>query len=381
MKTNNTVALTVTPGFASGTTAITCMSLCLTWLGACTPEYRISLADFLEQNAAREQAARDALPTGTFNLDSYLGPYKVGPGDVLSIGMTGADGVPLFPPALSRLDKDGNIDLPAVGKVSVLDRELFDVEDTILLAYIPAVYRDAACHVDLVSNETTDVVVLGAVSLPGIVQLRRSERNLLFAIIGAGGASTTASGSATLRRIRRPSEEITLNLRDPVEVQAAVALDPLEHGDIIMVHAAQPNNMYVGGLVVRSGTQMANPGTSINILQALAAAQGLVTEVYPSEGTLIRRLPDGTDAHVKLDLKRIQRGEDPNFMLAAGDILWVPETFGTRVIDFLNRNIFLRAGASANYNWSARDGNFSNNNIDDTFDPFGGLVPTATFVP
>ena len=381
MKTNTAIASTVLRWSVSQATVTTCLSLCLLGLGACAPEYRISLADFLEQEAAREQAARDSLPTGTFNLDRYLGPYRVGPGDVLSIGMTGADGAPLFPPTFARLDKDGNIDLPAVGKVSVVDRELFDVEDTILAAYIPAVYRNAACHVELVSNETTDVVVLGAVSLPGIVQLRRSERNMLFAIVGAGGSSITASGKATLRRIRRPSEEITLDLRNPVEVQAAVSLDPLEHGDIITVHAAAPNNTYVGGLVTRPGTQVGTPGTEISVLQALAAAQGLLTDVYPSEGTLIRRMPDGTDAHVKLDLKKIQRGKDPNFMLAAGDILWVPETFGTRVLDFLNRNIFLRAGASANYNWSARDGDFGNRNIDDTFNPFGGLVPTATVVP
>ena len=35
---------------------------------------------------------------------------------------------------------------------------------------------------------------------------------------------------------------------------------------------------------------------------------------------------NGHDVHVKLDLDRIQRSEDPDITLAAGDVLWVPFT-------------------------------------------------------
>ena len=56
------------------------------------------------------------------------------------------------------------------------------------------------------------------------------------------------------------------------------------------------------------------------------------------------------DVQVKVDLKKLQMGEEPNIMLAAGDILWVPETAGTKTMDFINKNFFLRFGATASYN-------------------------------
>ncbi len=284
------------------------------------------------------------------DIDSYLRPYEVGPSDVVNITLAGIDEAGLMPSFLARVDRNGEIDLPIVGSIKVADKTLEDVEDAIRATYVPAVFHEAVVHVELVEADTTNVLVMGAVTEPGLISLRRNQRNMLFAIVGAGGASELASGHATLRRIRHPADEGTFDLRDPVELQQALALDPLEHGDIIYVQAAQPNTVFVGGLVNRIGPQIYPPYTEINVLQALAAAGGLRTDVFPREGTLIHRMPDGTDVHVELNLNRLARGQDPNVALAPGDILWVPETWETRVQDFINRNIFVRAGVSVSYN-------------------------------
>jgi hypothetical protein len=91
-------------------------------------------------------------------------------------------------------------------------------------------------------------------------------------------------------------------------------------------------------------------------------------------------MPDGTDAHVRLDLARIATGEDPNIVLAAGDILWVPETLETVVQNWVNRNIFVRAGVSVNYNVTGIEflnragrqaGQTGTGGLQDAFDPFG----------
>ena len=117
-------------------------------------------------------------------------------------------------------------------------------------------------------------------------------------------------------------------------------------------------------------------------LQAIAAAQGLRTNVIPREATLIRRMPDGTDAHVKLDLQRLTSGKDPNLVLAVGDILWVPETPETMIQDWINRNIFIRAGMSVNYNVtgieylnrrSQQSQSLTGSSVEQAFDPFGFL--------
>ena len=124
----------------------------------------------------------------------------------------------------------------------------------------------------------------------------------------------------------------------------------------------------------------------VNVLQAIAASGGLRTDLTPSEATLTRRVPDGRDVQVKLVLAQIEDGTDPNIMLAAGDILWVPYTTLTRIQEFINQNIFFRAGASVNYNVSGveymnragqQSGQFGNTNQANAFDPLGFLGRNA----
>lgn len=353
-------------------------------VAGCKPDYRISFGEFLQMQQAAKSTEVTEPSEGepvTIDIDSYFGPYKVGPSDVLNISFAGTDQAGAVPPFPVRVDRNGEIDVPIAGSVKVADKTLEDVEDAIRAAYVPAVYREAVVHVELLEPDTTNVVVVGAVSEPGLIPLRRDQRSMLFAIVGAGGTSDLASGHATLSRIRHPADETTLNLRDPVELQQALVLDPLERGDIVFVHAAPPNTIFVGGLVNSIGPQTYPQGTEITILQAFAAAGGVRTDIFPREGTLIRRMPDGTDVHVKLSLKRLALGHDPNIALATGDILWVPETWDTRIEGFINANVFARAGITVNYNVtgtefmnraSSQSGRLGQNQADIT-DPFGFL--------
>lgn len=361
-----------------------CGLLTLALFGGCAADHRLSMGEFIAMQRGAAETAPVAEAVSAADIDAHIGPYRVGAGDDLRIELNGADGASLFPAAVNaRIDRNGQIDLPVVGAIKVSDLPLEDVEDTILKAYVPGVFREATCHVELASTQPTNVLVVGAVSAPGLIPLRRTERNLLFAIVGAGGVSDAASGMATLRRVRRPAEEVTLNLRDPVQLQAALTLNPLDNGDIISVQAAAPNTVFVGGLVATPHPQTYAAGTNVTILQALAAAGGLRTDVTPSEGTLIRRMPNGQEVQVKLDLEAIAKGREPNLELAAGDILWVPQTFGTIVQDFINKNIFLRAGVSVNYNVSGieflnrrklQSAGAGGGSLQDAFDPFGFLT-------
>ncbi len=366
----------VTVSVTGGILGMLCAGLC-----GCAPDSRMSFATFLEQSAA-PPIAKTGVGAEPADINLLLGPYKVGPSDVLSVTLNRSDQQEILPILPTRVDRTGEIDLPIVGAVKVLDKELEDVEDAIRSAYVPSVYNDLVVHVDLISVDPTNVLVVGAVTEPGLVALRRSERNLLFAIVQAGGASADASGSATLKRLRDPEKDAHFNLRDPLQLRHALALAPLESGDIVEVHAAQPNTVFVGGLVLRPGPQDYPLGTEITILQALAAAGGVRTDVFPTEGTLVRRVPDGADKHVKLDLDRLAVGEDRNVALMPGDILWIPETWGTRVQSFLNQNIFFRAGVSANYNVTGieymnrrgqQSSRISGSGLQDAYDPFGFL--------
>ena len=366
--------------------SIACVATVLAGLAAgCVADHRISVAEFVamkDRMAAPPPAVApsEALEADPAVLDQYLGVYRVGPDDVLAVTVTGATEAPV-PSAQVRVDDQGQIDLPIVGPVMVDRMPLAKVEDAIQSAYVPGVVTQAVVHVELISAESTQVLVVGAVATPGLIPLRRTECDMLHAIAGAGGVSSATSGQVSLRRIREPGSEVVLDLTDAVQLKAALALAPLKSGDIVTVHAAIPNAVYVGGLVRRGAPQMYPSGANVTVLQALAAAGGVRTELRPLAATLIHRMPDEQDVHVRLDLERIRTGQDPNLTLAAGDILWVPETLGTQVLDFVNRNIFLRAGISVNYNVSGfeylnRSGQQSGGGgggLQDRFDPFGFL--------
>jgi polysaccharide export outer membrane protein len=375
---------------AAGLTVVACLAFAS---GGCR-DHRISLNEFLElQDRMRVEGnppVAQAEAPATFDwLDAQLGPYRVGPSDVLRVTIILPDGSMMFSPVQARVDRTGELDLPVIGGLKVADMELEDIEAAIKSAYVPNVVRDAVVYVELAHADSVNVLVDGAVTFPGLIQLRRTERNLLFTLVAAGGISSIASGEATLKRLRHPGREEVYDLNDPEGLRAALAAPPLENGDIVLVHAAMPNTVFVGGLVNAPRPQAFAPGVEMTALQALAASGGLRTDVFPKEATLIRRMPDGTDVHVKLDLDRMQKGEDPNIMMAAGDIFWVPETAATRMQDWINRNIFLRAGATATVSYNVNGVEYMNRrsqqsnfgrqsgDLEDSFDPFGFLTRNA----
>ncbi len=354
-------------------------------------DHRISYNEFMEMEQTAclpvpAAATRPAINQNLINrlIDESLGPYKVGPGDTLLIAVTTSDLQNQVPSVQTRVTRTGEIQMPMVGDIKVTGLEMEDVEAAIRKAYVPKIFRNCMVHAELVNPNSTKVLVIGAVTTPGLVELKRTERNLLFALVKAGGVSELASGFATLKRLRKPNEEITLNLTDPVELKRSLGLELLENGDIIKVQAAIPNTIFVGGLVRDSRPQIYPPGTQITVLQALAASGGLRTDLTPREATLIRRMAGGQDVQVKLNLDRITTGQDPNLTLVAGDILWVPYSAETRVQEWINQNIYIRGGASFSYsqdgnwnylhgkNWNNSQG-FNGNNMQNSFDPFGFL--------
>ncbi|NLU22719.1 MAG: hypothetical protein GXW89_18725 [Phycisphaerae bacterium] len=390
------------------------------WLGAVLiawagcEEHRISLSEFMAMQEPVEVDVEGAVATqpattmpSTLSeeeealLDRELGPYRVTYGDQLGVTVLSPD-ISLAPAPgevtaaggrLFRVDRNGEIRIPQVGTVKVVGMELEDVEAAILDALVKRqVFTDPdqiSVSVVLAAPYTTNVLVQGAALTPGVVRLRQNERNLMYAIAAAGGMTQIASGEAILRRLRRPGEEVRLNLFDPEALKTALLMPPLEDGDIVEVVAAQPNTIFVGGLVTVQGPQTYPPGTRVSVLQAVAAASGVRPDLWPHEATLIRCV-NGRDVHVKLNLNRIQKAKDPNFMLAAGDVLWVPHTVETRIREWINNNMFFRMGATVNANYSldysmpgvdylnraARDAAFGgvNRTLQDQFDPFGFLL-------
>lgn len=316
-------------------------------------------------------------------------PYLLGSEDLLTVTLTGLTGIDtIAEPAEveARVDHDGNINLPLVGSVNVGGVDLVSAEDVIHKAYVPKFVPTLAVGIRVEQYKTTDVVVVGAAVTPGLVNLRRNQRTVLHAVAAAGGMTQLASGEVIVQRMRDPDNKIHVYLRNSADLKAVLSMDPLESGDVLNVVAAQPNTIFVGGLVNLPGPREFPPGTEVTALQALAAAGGPVETVFPKEATLIRQMPNGKDVHVRIDLDKLRSGEDPNLELKPGDIFWVPETWGTRTMAFINQSFFIRAGATVSYNVTGIEflnrarqqvGNVGGNGgtLQNNVDPLGFLAP------
>ena len=380
----------------------------LVLFGCIKPPERISLDEFLElveeENRVVEkqrqeldvtkmtsgQMVTDELDEVTI-VDEQLGPYRVGPSDIIGVRVTLLDQLELGAapaPVQVRIDRNGDIDLPLVGTLHVEGLEIEDIENEIERAYVPRVYKDAIVNVQLLEVKFTQIIVRGAVAAPGLTKLRRTERNLLYAMDTAGGISPSASGRVTVTRIRRPSEAVTFDLTDPVQLRAALGMDPLEEGDIIFAEGNLPNAIYIYGAL--SGSPTFPVGVKPRINDILAQLGGIPKDLNVKEATLVRRMADGRQVFVKLDLHRLLRGEDPNFQLSPGDHLWVNWTPELRLQDFINQNFFLRFGASGSVSYSASSSDQLNSlggddtevqqrtggtTLQDQFDPFGFFIP------
>lgn len=342
--------------------ARTCLALLVlaALVTGCQKDRRISVSEYLEMQESMEQAAaprgEQAIAQASARIDEALGPDRVGPGDVLAVTLYSRAQAGSAP-VLVRVDEDGRIFMPLTDEtpIEVGGKTIGQAEKAIRDAHVPEIYPQVVVHAEWVEQNATRVIVRGQVSAPGLVALPATTPNLVTAISLAGGFTPLASGEVTLSRVRNPADTVTVDVTDPEQTEAIVAMPPLASGDIITVHAAGPSQVYVTGLVNAPVPQAIAAGAKITVLQALSGAAGLRTDVTPTEATLVRRLPDGQDVHVKLDLMKIKSGDDPNIELAVGDVLHVPHTPLTRIQQFINQNVSLRAGASANYSVIARE--------------------------
>lgn len=315
-------------------------------LTGCPPDNRITLdaLNRLESEVSREMASDDIQQVDPVQLAvAENRPYTIGPRDVLGITMHGVgvgDGGPYSPFTLqARVAADGTIRLPQVGAVQVGGKTLQEAENAIHAAHVPDYVKELTVYVELASSEVTTVLVTGAATTRGVISLRNNERNVLYALALAGGYAAGTSGVVTVKPVNPTAYEVVYDLTQPEDVRRALLSPPLENGDMIDVGAASTSAIYLTGLVNVPGAIPIPEGSTLSFLQAVSAGGGPVDFLDPPEATLWRKLPDGRQVHVKVDLASIMTGEQPDFTLAAGDIVDVPHTPGTRFRAWVRENI------------------------------------------
>jgi polysaccharide biosynthesis/export protein len=329
----------------------------LTLQASCEPDTRISVDEFLlmEHSPGPVTSTQPTTPPATQPVVTQLqpwaaGPYKVGPGDVISITVAGLEAVGLPTSQSIRINDNGQAVLPNVGPIPVGGLTLDQVEAAVAAAYSPKYIKETQVSAQVTTYRSVNIIVLGEVRTPAPLELRRDRCSILQAVLAAGGPSEFADGRVTLVPSRTPQEATTLDLNKRDDLVRAARIGAIQDSDVIIVERRSNDVVYVEGLVNNPGPVPVPRGSAVSALQAIGAAGGTLLAFDPKEATLMRRKPDGETLCVKLELNRMKTGQDPDIRLAAGDILVVPHNASTRTEELIARNLTLRFGVDTVFN-------------------------------
>ena len=169
---------------------------------------------------------------------------------------------------------------------------------------------------------TKNVSVMGQVRIPGSFDVG-TARSIIDILSLAGGLTDAADRKVTIQR-GNSNELISYNFSN----DAAVAMKnmPLVFpGDTVLV--SKTKAVYVLGDVGHPGGFAASTNDSqISVLQAVAYAGGTPPTAVPSHARLIRKTENGyTEIH--LPLSDMQKGKQPDMVLQADDIIYVPYSY------------------------------------------------------
>jgi polysaccharide export outer membrane protein len=260
---------------------------------------------------------------------------KILPGDVLTIHLF--DAIDFTPTA--RVSVDGSVQLPLIGVVHVADLTVIQAENLIEQRLIDAgMYKNPQISVQITEAVNQYVTVTG--ELRGIVPLVGSRRlldilaqassigggivsqnaNIGSAVIASGaGWPPTASHIITIVR-EGVAKPIVLDLgTDPLRsANANIIMQP---HDLVII--SKVGVVYVLGAFAKQGAIPLDQDSALTLMQATTLSGGIGFEGRYEDLRIVRT--EGVERKVvKVNVKRIIRGEDPDPILHADDIVFLP---------------------------------------------------------
>lgn len=231
--------------------------------------------------------------------------YVVGPGDEISVQLYGKENEQ----HLLTVGRDGFINMPKLGPISVAGKAFSQVRDDLTLR-IKKQIIGADVAVGMGELRLMQVYVLGDANRPGAYNIS-SLATVTQAIIAAGGVAET--GSLRQMEVRRGGKlaqrvdlyDLLINGDKSSDIR-------LQSGDAIFIHPVA-QRVAIDGEVLRPAIYELKGNTSLAELVAIA---GGVTPSGSRSGVQIKRL---TDRGVDVITQNLGDPSDARFTLSAGD--------------------------------------------------------------
>jgi polysaccharide export outer membrane protein len=240
-----------------------------------------------------------------------------------------------FPQTPIRIDSDGQVTLPFIGRIKLAGSTVSEAERDVEAALSKYV-REPLVSVNVAESHSQPVSVYGAVNNPGIYQLE-GDKSLSEVLSMAGGLRKDAGLRLKVTRDTKwgplPLPSVTKDTTGQFNV-ADVEIDGLIRGtnpaaniemkayDVISVPQAEL--VYVVGQVKKPGGFTMTGRDGLTVLQALAMAEGLDHTSAPKKARILRKSGDSGPHEVPVNLDAILSGTSRDVVLQADDILFVP---------------------------------------------------------
>ena len=242
---------------------------------------------------------------------------KIGPGDLLEITVFD---VPEMAQQV-RVGADGKAELELLGNTALAGLTAQEAAETIARELRDREFlRRPQVNVLVKEFASQGVSVMGEVQHPGVYQVL-GTRSLLDVISMAGGLTNVADTRITVKRRGEADDKVTVKLKTD-DADTSVSHDvQIYPGDLVVVPRA--GIVYVLGDVNRPGGFVMQDSGKITLLEALAQAGGASKTASLKSAVLMRKSAQGY-VTTKLDVSRIEHGQEPDLELGANDVLFVP---------------------------------------------------------
>jgi polysaccharide biosynthesis/export protein len=240
----------------------------------------------------------------------------IGPGDLIQVDV-------MDTPEMEqqvRVTDDGSAPLAYIGNIQVGGKTPAGAAAMIEAALVEKkVMHKPQVTVRLQELATQDVSVLGQVKTPGTYSIT-TPQTILKVLSMAGGLTETADRTVTVKR-RRSSEQIKYYVSNDSK-QALTDLVMVYPGDIVLV-ARAPMVSVMGDVNRPGGYAMTTNDERLGVLQVVAMA-GSASKTSMQSHVRIIRATDHGQVEMPIRLDQIEKGKQPDVLLQANDIVYVP---------------------------------------------------------
>jgi polysaccharide export outer membrane protein len=264
--------------------------------------------------------------------------YVLGPDDEIMIRGIEVPEISDKPDKPVLIGTNGNLTLPLVGRVKAggLTVEQLEAE---LTAQFKQFIQDPQISVMVTEFRSQPVSVFGAVTKPGVVQLR--GRQTLYEVLSmAGGPRDTAGSILTVTRPWQSGEiplpgarvdstgqfsSVELNVQEILEGKNPAANIEIRPNDTISVSEASSNMIYVVGDVQHAGAFTLGGQRNVSVLRAVSLAGGLGRTAKPDKARIVHEVSgDPKLREIAVNIRQILSGKAKDVELGPDDVLVVP---------------------------------------------------------